>query len=560
MPGSRSSRPSRASKAKPRGGSERVSAPSPGGWAPAAAVWAAALLLGALFAWWHAVQGYSYYYGDAEAHLDIARHILDTRTRTLENLGTVWLPLPHLLMLPLVGNDAWWRNGLAGAVPSVLCFSLAVLLLFLLVRRLTGSTAAGMAAAAVFASNPNLLYLQSTAMTEAVYAACSLGTLYALVRASEGAGLLWPAVAGVAALAGALTRYEGWFLLPFYALYLLLASGRPRWGAAALFCAIAGLGPLAWLAHNWWWWGDTLEFYRGEWSARAIYERALRSGMKPAPGDGDWRLAFLYFTSAIRAVCGTALSVLGGLAMAACMRRRLAAPLALLLLAPLFYIWSLHSAGLPIFLPELWPNSYYNTRYALAALPALALGCGALVALAPGVKLRGVLLAGVVCLAVLPWAVYPRAGNWICWKESQVNSAARRRWSGELAGFLKTRYRGGGIAMSFGDARAALRQAGIPLREAMHEGSGVLWYAALARPELFLREEWVITLSGDKLANALPRGERRGLRYDCQRTIVVEGAPVVQVWRLSSRLRPPEFAAPEEEQRQQFEKALREVP
>lgn len=560
MPGSRSSRPSRASKTKPRGASRRAAAAAPGAWRPALAVWASALALGALFAWWHAAHGYSYYYGDAEAHLDIARHILDTPVRTWESLGTVWLPLPHILMLPLVGSDVWWRNGLAGAAPSVLCFSLAVLLLFLLVRRLTGSATAGVTSAVVFASNPNLLYLQSTAMTEAVYAACSLGALYALVRASQGEGLAWPAVAGVAALAGALTRYEGWFLLPFYALYLLLASGRPRWGAAALFCAIAGLGPLAWMAHNWWWWGDALEFYRGEWSARAIYERALRSGMKPAPGDGDWPLAFLYFTSAVRYVCGTALAIFGGLAMAACMRRRLAAPLGLLLLAPLFYVWSLHSAGLPIFLPGLWPNSYYNTRYALAALPALALGSGALVALMPGSRYRGLLMAFAVCLAVLPWALYPRAGNWICWKESEVNSAARRRWTGELAAFLKAHYRGGGIAMSFGDARGALRLAGIPLREAMHEGSGVPWHASLARPELFLRQEWVITLSGGKLASALPRGERRGLRYDCRRTIVVEGAPVVQVWRLSSRLRPPEFAAPEEEQRRQFEKALREVP
>jgi hypothetical protein len=114
--------------------------------------------------------------------------------------------------------------------------------------------------------------------------------------------------------------------------------------------------------------------------------------------------------------------------------------------------------------------------------------------------------------------------------------------------------------MSFGDAAGALRKAGIPLREMMHEGAGPEWYGAIARPEFFLREEWAVTLSGDALANALPRGERRGLRYDCQRTIEVQGAPVVKVWRKSSRIRPPEFAPSEDEQRIHFEEALREVP
>jgi dolichyl-phosphate-mannose-protein mannosyltransferase len=549
MAASRSSKTSRASKS----GRSR-------GWISGLCVWVAAFALGAVAAAFHTAQGWTYYYGDAEAHLNIARHIVDTRAPSLEHLGTVWLPLPHLLMLPLVGNDVWWQNGWAGSVPSVLCYSLAVCFLFLLARRLTGSALAGVTAALVLAINPNLLYLQSTAMTEAIYAACAMATLYALSRAVEQGGWLWPALAGFAATCGTMTRYDGWFLLPFYAIYLLFGSGKARWSESVLFCTVASMGPLVWLAHNWWWWGDPLEFYRGEWSARAIYDRAIRAGMKAAPGDGGWRLAFTQYAAAVRHTCGGVLAVCGGLALAACIRRRLVFPIALLLLAPLFYVWSLHSSGNPIFVPDLWPHSYYNTRYGLAALPLFAFGLGALVALGPGPKIRSALMALVVIVAALPWALYPRSEAWICWKESQVNSVARRAWTNELANFLKANYQGGGIAMSFGDARGALRQAGIPLREGMHEGSGPLWYGALARPEFFLHEEWAITLSGDALANALPRGERRGLRYDCQRTIELKGAPVVKIWRKSSRLRPPEFAPSEDEQRIHFQKALRQVP
>ena len=56
---------------------------------------------------WCASRGYTLYYGDAEAHLNIARRVLDSRTPGAEQLGTVWLPLPHLLMLPFVAREKW---------------------------------------------------------------------------------------------------------------------------------------------------------------------------------------------------------------------------------------------------------------------------------------------------------------------------------------------------------------------------------------------------------------------------------------------------------------------
>ena len=61
-------------------------------------------------------------YGDAVAHLGIARRIIDTNTPGLINWGGVWLPLPHLLMLPFVGKMQWWQNGMAGAWPSLICY------------------------------------------------------------------------------------------------------------------------------------------------------------------------------------------------------------------------------------------------------------------------------------------------------------------------------------------------------------------------------------------------------------------------------------------------------
>ena len=122
--------------------------------------------------------GWTLYYGDAEAHLNIARRIVDSRTPGYDQIGTVWLPLPHLLMLPLVQNDDLWRSGLAGALPSSACFVCAGVFLFAAMRRVTASTTAAVVSLGLFALNPNLLYLQATPMTEPAFLAAFMALLY----------------------------------------------------------------------------------------------------------------------------------------------------------------------------------------------------------------------------------------------------------------------------------------------------------------------------------------------------------------------------------------------
>src|SRR5450631_1924249 len=90
--------------------------------------------------------GRTLYFGDAEAHLDIARRIVDSRTPGWSQLGTTWLPLPHLLMIPLVRNDWMWTTGLAGAITSGVSMTLAAMFLFSAVRRIFSSTSAAAAA------------------------------------------------------------------------------------------------------------------------------------------------------------------------------------------------------------------------------------------------------------------------------------------------------------------------------------------------------------------------------------------------------------------------------
>lgn len=88
-------------------------------------------------------RGYTLYYGDAQCHVGIARRVIDSRTPGIDQLGTPWLPLPHLLMLPLVGDDYLWQTGLAGAIPSAVCFVLAAGFLFAAAKSAFSSRAAG---------------------------------------------------------------------------------------------------------------------------------------------------------------------------------------------------------------------------------------------------------------------------------------------------------------------------------------------------------------------------------------------------------------------------------
>src|SRR2546421_966404 len=73
-------------------------------------------------------------YGDAVAHINIARRVFDSRTPGLLQLGTVWLPLPHLLMLPTLLSRWMWQTGIGGSIPSLVAFVLSVVGIFRLLR------------------------------------------------------------------------------------------------------------------------------------------------------------------------------------------------------------------------------------------------------------------------------------------------------------------------------------------------------------------------------------------------------------------------------------------
>src|SRR5271167_2653628 len=75
-------------------------------------------------------------YGDAVAHINIARRVFDSQTPGLLQLGTVWLPLPHLVMIPFILSKAMWQNGVGGSIPSMIAYVFGVVGIFRLVSGL----------------------------------------------------------------------------------------------------------------------------------------------------------------------------------------------------------------------------------------------------------------------------------------------------------------------------------------------------------------------------------------------------------------------------------------
>ena len=130
------------------------------------AVFAATAAGGAVAALHYHRLGLTLSHYDARGHLVVARRIVDSITPGWQQIGAVWLPLPHLLNAIPVQIDAFYRTGASAVAISTISFAVAAAAISWIVVSLTGSPAAAIAGTAVFALNPNVVYLQATPMTE----------------------------------------------------------------------------------------------------------------------------------------------------------------------------------------------------------------------------------------------------------------------------------------------------------------------------------------------------------------------------------------------------------
>ncbi len=425
-------------------------------------------------------RGLTNLYGDGIAHMEGARRITDSLNPGYATIGTVWLPLYHILVAPLAANNFLWRTGLGGSLVSALFFALAGWILFRFAYEMSGAWA-GAVALAGFAVCPSMDYIATTPLTEPMAILSTVLVAYGLYRYSRSGRVVTIVWTGLAAFAGTLTRYDGWFFLPFatgFALWAGRGSWRRRSLSAGLFAAIAGLGPALWLIHNAVRFGNPLEFYNGPGSALAIYQRQIATSGFRYPTDGSLVLSALYYLADLVVVVGPwalVLSVLGFVMWVAVRRERAAA---LLLLVPfVFYVQSMAHAAVPIYIPILPPFSYYNLRYGLEMLPALAVFPSFLVG--PGIAGKKRFVTGAVVLALIVgeagFMVRGGAESLPIVRESIRNTPCRAKRQQALIALFRREYDGREVLMSPGEWLCLNPAIGLPFRKTLSEMNTESW-------------------------------------------------------------------------------------
>jgi len=502
-------------------------------------------------------------YGDAVAHLHIARRIFDSHRPGLTQLGSVWLPLPHLLMVPFVAVYAWWANGMAGAIPSALAYLAACAGIYRLARRWLGRAESALALA-FFAANPNLLYLQTTAMTEPLFVCEMIWTVVGLAEWSAScecadsapgleasrrrSRLLWKIAAVL--IAAVFTRYDGWVmaLLAWVGIGLMLARrGGLRSPAFWLASVVLLAAPVAWFVYNATVFGDWLSFARGPYSAKAIELRTAAPGGPPHPGWHNPWVGLLFFLrvsqmDAAAAAWGNLLLALSVLGMAwgwlAARARGFAWTLLLWLPVP-FYAYSVAYGSVPIFIPPWWPHSWYNTRYGMELLPALALGLGCAAHLALQLvrifkpRWAAATVAALFALVALNgWQVLRE--HPLVYVEGTKNYIARRHYEEVIPAALRALLAdrpGGIVLMDTSVYPQIVALTGIPLRRTINESDKEFYRDALAAPAA--HAAIVLTFDDDEVARAVadhPAGLKEVRRFTApgqpSGTLYVSDTPV----------------------------------
>jgi hypothetical protein len=456
---------------------------------------ALAAIGGYLVARHYATAGLTLAHYDAKAHLVVARRIADSLTPGYQQIGAVWLPLPHLLNAIFVQYDPWFRSGASAVALSIAAFALAVFSAAALVDRATGSRSAATVAALGLALNPNLLYLQSTPMTEPLLLGMTLAAALLTLIWLEDARAEYPAcVPGIALSLACLTRYEAW---PVVAA-TLIAAGFALWRRArSAGTAVRRVRALAWypaatiagfLVHS--------RITVGEWFVRDFYTPDNRARHDPVEATKQilWGLAHLTTWHVAAAMAAAAVVVL---AVALLSRRRAAW---MLLVAPLGAVavpWTAFFSGHP-----------YRIRYLvpLAAFGAIPLAAATAALWPSGARwARWRPAAALVVAAGLVMSLRPldsRAPMVLEAQWDRPNSDARRAVIGCLT---RSFVRGEKIMASMGSLAPFMQEsaaAGFGLNDYLHEGNGDIWLQALVAPRPYV--EWILIQDyaegGDMLA------------------------------------------------------------
>lgn len=452
-------------------------------------------------------------YGDAESHLNIAKRVISSITPGFAQLGGIWLPVPHIMMVPFVWNDFLWRTGLGGSIVSGFCYVVSSIFLFKLLKSLTRSTMPAVFGAFVFMTNPNVLYLQSTPMTELpLLMFFTLSSYYFVQFLLNDRRLLHLIAAAFFGFLGTLSRYDGWFLVLIEAgalvLYYLPKIWKDRhtyWpmlqGKFITFATPAFFGILIWFVWDYLILGDPFYFTNSQFSAKTQQESWYLRGELPAYHD-VWQSILYYVVTAMSNV-GVLLFIF---AVAGCFaylrdktqRHRLL--IALVMGVPfIFYIVTLWLGQSVIFIPHITPKTFewrlFNVRYGIMALPFASFFAGYLFFRTKPAG-RGVLLLMMFFQLLLFIVGYSPV---ITLADGVEGLSHAKRPDAEQ--WIKTHYDGGLVLMDDYARTISIVRSGIPMDSSIYVGNHPYWDDSLRAPERYAT--WIVMQKDDTIWTTL---------------------------------------------------------
>jgi len=197
------------------------------------------------------------YYGDSVSHLYSARRFVDSNDPGIIQMGTVWLPLPHLITLPFSLVDSLFSSGLAGMVNLPL-HALTSVLIYKIILTQTKRSWIAIVGGLLYASNPNLLYLGITAMTEAPFLLFFVSSIYFLqkwiLQLQDSINFKYILFSSVFVSLATLCRYEAWILAPALVLFVIFfaikKSRNKRTILVILISLVSFSGIIFWTGWN----------------------------------------------------------------------------------------------------------------------------------------------------------------------------------------------------------------------------------------------------------------------------------------------------------------------
>jgi len=437
------------------------------------------------------------YYGDAVSHLVSARKIVDWADNPgLAQVGSVWLPLPHFLLAPFSLIDPLFTTGFAGLAVSLPSLAITSLLLYRMILRQTGLSHIAFVGALLYASNPNILYMGITAMTEAPFMLFFVTAAYYFQQWHENLDVSTKShyllKCSIFVSLATLCRYEGWIIPVFVTFFVIIFMVRKqihmdaRHKLAAILISILSFSGIAlWLIWNLHVYNDPLEFAHAQYYSAAF--QALNRTNREMLFLQPFNVAEIYGATSV-AMYGPVL--LGTAVLGYIFHRRLKGNgdrtilYVFLALPPAFTI-----ASLLIGVGEM--SFWFNARFLMLLSPLIIMLSSLFIAKSYG-RIKKIALACIVGIIFLNQIMTPIFGV-VTFVDAQGGFVYKQHpfavQTGEVLGSM---YHSGTIFILTGSSQEhiIMQSSGIPLRQFDDIIGSSTWKISFKEP--WLHDKWVV--------------------------------------------------------------------